>query len=157
LNNEIIIISNFLKQERIKAESQKEIESDEQPQPFDIMAIINNKDTMKSIIGFIADTIREIKAQVEAKPVVKPSEEVVSEKQEIPITEPNDPRLLSIEVNELMLSYRAYNCLTSNKVKTIGDLIQYSEKDLMKFRNMGNKSLAEIKQVLAELGLSLQD
>lgn len=51
---------------------------------------------------------------------------------------------------------RAYNCLISEKILTLGDLIRCSERDLSKIPNFGKKSLIEIRQYLLSCGLSLK-
>jgi len=65
-----------------------------------------------------------------------------------------DPILLR-PVDELELTPRSSNCLKAQSIHYIGDLIQYSENDLLRTPNLGRKSLNEIKQVLAEHNLSL--
>ena len=62
---------------------------------------------------------------------------------------------LSISVNEIELSVRAANCLNNANITTVGELAQKTEAEMLKYRNFGKKSLNEIKQKLAELGLSL--
>lgn len=59
-----------------------------------------------------------------------------------------DPRLLD-SIDNLELSTRSSNCLKSRNIKTIGDLIRFSEFDLLKTKNLGHKSLREIKKALA--------
>jgi len=59
-------------------------------------------------------------------------------------------------IEELDFSVRTYNCLKKANILTIGDLIQISESDLMQIRNFGKKSLTEVKEKLASLGLSIQ-
>ncbi len=58
-------------------------------------------------------------------------------------------------VNELELSVRAANCLKNANIKSIGDLVQRSENEMLKTKNFGKKSLNEIKEVLSEMGLEL--
>ncbi len=58
-------------------------------------------------------------------------------------------------VDELELSVRSANCLQQANIKTIGDLVQKSEGEMLKTKNFGRKSLKEIKEILAEMGLSL--
>ncbi|RMH36276.1 MAG: DNA-directed RNA polymerase subunit alpha [Nitrospirae bacterium] len=58
-------------------------------------------------------------------------------------------------VNELELSVRAANCLRNANIKTIADLVQKTEQEMLKTKNFGKKSLNEIKEVLAEMGLHL--
>ncbi len=64
-------------------------------------------------------------------------------------------QLLNRPVHELELSARARHCLEDLGVETIGDLVALSEQDLMKAKNFGDTSLAEIKEQLQRLGLSL--
>lgn len=63
-------------------------------------------------------------------------------------------RLMEMTVEELDLSVRSYNCLKRAGINTVDELIRKTEEDMMKVRNLGKKSLAEIKEKLAELGLS---
>lgn len=58
-------------------------------------------------------------------------------------------------VEELELSVRSANCLKNANIKYIGDLVQKTEAEMLKTKNFGRKSLNEIKEILAEMGLSL--
>src|SRR5712692_3750176 len=58
-------------------------------------------------------------------------------------------------VDELYLSVRASNCLKTANVRTIADLVQKTESELLKTKNFGKKSLNEIKTILGQMGLSL--
>jgi len=62
---------------------------------------------------------------------------------------------LSRSVNELELSVRAANCLKNANIKTIADLVQKTEGEMLRTKNFGKKSLNEIKEILNEMGLSL--
>ena len=63
-------------------------------------------------------------------------------------------KLLKTSLADLDLSVRAYNCLKSADVKTLGDLVNLDISDMMKFRNFGKKSLTELEQLVAEKGLT---
>lgn len=63
-------------------------------------------------------------------------------------------KLLKTALNDLDLSVRAYNCLKAADVKTLGDLVSLEISDMMKFRNFGKKSLAELEQLVADKGLT---
>ena len=83
-------------------------------------------------------------------------EEAPEEELDFPTTE--NERLmeqLNRSVDELELSVRSYNCLKNADIKTIGDLVVRSEAEMLKTKNFGRKSLNEIKDILAEMGLSL--
>ena len=79
-----------------------------------------------------------------------PAEEVVTETQRDTISEH-----LSRSVDELELSVRSYNCLKNADIKTIGELVQRTEAEMLKTKNFGRKSLNEIKEILATMGISL--
>jgi DNA-directed RNA polymerase subunit alpha len=75
-----------------------------------------------------------------------------------PIEKPQAPKvdpMLLRPVDDLELTPRSSNCLKAQSIHYIGDLIQHNEADLLRTPNLGRKSLNEIKQVLAEHGLSL--
>ena len=83
-------------------------------------------------------------------------EEAPEEDIEFPTSE--DERLmdqLSRSVDEMELSVRSYNCLKNAEIKSIGDLVTRTEHEMLKTKNFGRKSLNEIKDILAEMGLSL--
>ncbi len=63
-------------------------------------------------------------------------------------------KLLKTQLNDLDLSVRAYNCLKAAEVRTLGDLVQLEISDMMKFRNFGKKSLAELEQLVADKNLT---
>ena len=64
-------------------------------------------------------------------------------------------KILAMSVNEIELSVRAANCLNNANITTVGELACKSENDMLKYRNFGKKSLNEIKDKLAELGVGL--
>src|SRR5256885_2151451 len=68
-----------------------------------------------------------------------------------------DPRLperLAKPIEELDLSVRSANCLKNANIRTLGDLVQRTEREMLSTKNFGRKSLDEIKDVLANMGLS---
>jgi DNA-directed RNA polymerase subunit alpha len=62
---------------------------------------------------------------------------------------------LGKSVDEMELSVRSYNCLKNANIRTIGELVQKSEAEMLKTKNFGRKSLNEIKEILSGMGLSL--
>lgn len=62
-------------------------------------------------------------------------------------------KVLKTPLEDLDLSVRAFNCLKAAKINSLSELVQYTQEELMKFRNFGQKSLAEIEQVLHDRGL----
>ncbi len=65
-------------------------------------------------------------------------------------------KALEMTIEELELSVRSFNCLKRAAINTVEELTQKSEEDMMKVRNLGKKSLDEVKNKLEELGLSLR-
>jgi len=61
---------------------------------------------------------------------------------------------LSRSIEELELSVRSYNCLKNANIQTIGELVRKTEAEMLKTKNFGRKSLNEIKEILADMGLS---
>ncbi|MBL8204946.1 MAG: DNA-directed RNA polymerase subunit alpha [Blastocatellia bacterium] len=84
-------------------------------------------------------------------------EEEAEEPVEIPIAPTISPinEHLDKSVDELELSVRSYNCLKNANIKTIRDLVQKSENEMLKTKNFGRKSLNEIKDILVSMGLGL--
>jgi DNA-directed RNA polymerase subunit alpha len=80
---------------------------------------------------------------------LEPPEEEVEEEEE----EFNENLLRSVD--ELELSVRSANCLQNANIRLIGELVQKTEAEMLKTKNFGRKSLKEIKEILAEMGLAL--
>ena len=69
----------------------------------------------------------------------------------------SDDHVLERTIEELDLSVRSYNCLKRAGINTVHDLTEKSEAEMMKVRNLGRKSLEEVKLKLIDLGLGLKD
>jgi DNA-directed RNA polymerase subunit alpha len=88
-------------------------------------------------------------------------EEDEEEEAEGPVVEVSDEEKgalyekLGKSVDEMELSVRSYNCLKNANIRTIGELVQKTESEMLKTKNFGRKSLNEIKEILATMGLSL--
>ena len=81
---------------------------------------------------------------------LEPDEEIPAEVEKVELNEN-----LFRSVDELELSVRAYNCLKTANIRTIADLVQRTEPELLKTKNFGKKSLKEIEDILREMQLSL--
>lgn len=84
---------------------------------------------------------REVPSSVETKPVKEDEKK---------------SRIYDMTIEELDLSVRSYNCLKRAGINTVQELAQRNEDDMMKVRNLGRKSLEEVQQKLAALGLTLR-
>jgi len=62
-------------------------------------------------------------------------------------------KILMMPVDELELSVRAHNCLKAANIHTIADLVRRDEAQLLKFKNFGRKSLAELSEIIEQFGL----
>ena len=65
-------------------------------------------------------------------------------------------KVLEMSIEELDLSVRSYNCLKRAGINSVQELIDKTEQDMMKVRNLGRKSLDEVKNKLDDLGLALR-
>lgn len=74
------------------------------------------------------------------------------------ISKSEDPsvKILETSIDDLDFSVRAYNCLKRANILTLKDLVDKSENEMMKIRNLGKKSLKEVKEKLVELGLGFK-
>jgi len=95
--------------------------------------------------------VNSLKPFVELEKAV---EELNMEKEEVVVVE---NKFESMLIEELDLSVRSYNCLKRAAISTVAELTQKTEEEMMKVRNLGKKSLKEVKDKLAENGLSFRD
>ena len=65
-------------------------------------------------------------------------------------------KILEMTIEELDLSVRSFNCLKRAGINTVNDLIEKSEEEMMKVRNLGKKSYDEVKEKLRSLGYDLR-
>ena len=84
------------------------------------------------------------------------TEEIMDEVTMVEKEEEKKDKILEMTVEELDLSVRSYNCLKRAGINTVEELIQRTQEDMMKVRNMGKKSLEEVNNKLKELNLSLR-
>ena len=93
--------------------------------------------------------IEHLQVMVELSEKVKEEEYMVEREDE------QNSQILEMQIEDLDLSVRSYNCLKRAGINTVEELTQKTEEDMMKVRNLGKKSLKEVKQKLDELGLGL--
>ena len=75
------------------------------------------------------------------------------------IAKVEDPniKILETSIDDLDLSVRAYNCLKRASINNVQDLVNKSENEMMKIRNLGRKSLKEVMDKIKEMGLSFRN
>jgi len=83
------------------------------------------------------------------------SEAMMNKSTVVEKTDKQQNKVLDLTIEELDLSVRSFNCLKRANINTVADLISKTEDDMMKVRNMGRKSLEEVVNKLAMMGLSL--
>lgn len=102
---------------------------------------LNSKEALTIAGKILKEHIEKFITEEIDEPFTQEEEEVDAEKQRI-------TNLLKTSIEDLNLSVRSYNCLKSANINTIGELVARDEQDLLKFRNFGKKSLAELVEVI---------
>ena len=116
-----------------------------------IRVITNGTITAKSAISLAAKVLNEhLKLFIDMSDEAKKAE-VMVEREEV-----KKEKVLEMTIEELDLSIRSFNCLKRANIDTVEDLIERTEDDMMKIRNLGRKSLEEVIQKLASLELTLK-
>ena len=110
----------------------------------------NGAVTSQEAIGIAAKMLME-----HLEVIVELSEKAQEEDYMIERESEQNSQILEMQIEDLDLSVRSYNCLKRAGINTVDELTQKSEEDMMKVRNLGKKSLKEVKQKLDELGLGL--
>ncbi|HKK45200.1 MAG TPA: DNA-directed RNA polymerase subunit alpha [Balneolaceae bacterium] len=107
---------------------------------------VNSKEALTIAGKILKEHIEKFITEEIDEPFTQEEEEVDAEKQRI-------ANLLKTSIEDLNLSVRSYNCLKSANINTIGELVARDEQDLLKFRNFGKKSLAELVEVIEDKNL----
>jgi len=107
---------------------------------------VNAKEALTLAGKILKDHIEKFITEKIEEPFAQEEEEVDAEKQRI-------ANLLRTSIEDLNLSVRAYNCLKSANINSIGELVARDEHDLLKFRNFGKKSLTDLIHVIEEKNL----
>ncbi len=110
----------------------------------------NGAITSQESIGIAAKVLME-----HLSVIVELSEKAKEEDFMIERASEQNSQILEMQIEDLDLSVRSYNCLKRAGINTVDELTQKTEEDMMKVRNLGKKSLKEVKQKLDELGLGL--
>lgn len=114
----------------------------------------NGSVTPEEAVSYAAKILKDymdlfITVEEEARQI----QQIAEEEEEVSPTAELQAKL-DKSIEELELSVRSYNCLEAAGIKTIRDLVQKTESEMLKYRNFGRKSLNEIKTILKEMGLS---
>ncbi len=109
---------------------------------------IHPEDALKGAANILIQHFMLFSDQTMTFETAKPEEDNVVDEEMLHMR-----KLLKTPLSDLDLSVRAYNCLKSADVRTLGDLVNLDIADMMKFRNFGKKSLTELEQLVMEKGL----
>ena len=109
--------------------------------------LISNLKIFQAIEGLVPD-----EPDMEDEEVDFPPQSSVT----LPPLENEEQKILNTTIEDLDLSVRSYNCLKRAGIAIVGDLVNRTEEDMMKVRNLGRKSLEEVKKKLDEYGLSFK-
>jgi DNA-directed RNA polymerase subunit alpha len=110
--------------------------------------LISNLKIFQAIEGLIPEEVEEVEEELDF-----PSQQNTSAQ---PAPENDEQRILNTTIEDLDLSVRSFNCLKRAGIGIVGDLVNRTEEDMMKVRNLGRKSLEEVKKKLEEYGLSFK-
>jgi DNA-directed RNA polymerase subunit alpha len=110
---------------------------------------INPEDALQEAAKILIYHFQLFSKETIALDTAKPEEEEAVDEEILKMR-----KLLKTALADLDLSVRAYNCLKAANVKSLGDLASLEVSDMMKFRNFGKKSLAELEQLIADKNLS---
>ena len=107
--------------------------------------LVNRLKLFQGMRGFVEEVIDDTE-----------EEEQIDTADAQPTPEDKEKRILDMTIEDLDLSVRSFNCLKRAGIDFVGDLVNKSEEDMMKVRNLGRKSLDEVKKKLEDIGLSLK-
>ena len=111
----------------------------------------NGSITPEDALSLAAKTLRDqLNVFIDLSDAVEIIEDVVVEEK------PDTSEILSMKIEDMELSVRSFNCLKRAGINTVEDLCNKTESEMMKIRNLGNKSLVEVHERLEAMGLSLR-
>lgn len=111
----------------------------------------NGSITPEDALSLAAKTLRDqLNVFIDLSDAVEIIEDVVVEET------PDTSEILSMKIEDMELSVRSFNCLKRAGINTVEDLCNKTESEMMKIRNLGNKSLVEVHERLEAMGLSLR-
>lgn len=119
---------------------------------------LNPDEAVAKAVSTLIDQLRPFKyiygaiAEEAEKEIVKPEEVTVSEE----VQDSENSQKLDMTIEDLDLSVRSFNCLKRAGINTVRDLVAMTEEELIKVRNLGRKSLEEVKKKLSDGDLSLK-
>ena len=117
----------------------------------DVQKVDQKNKTLQQDVQYLEKKNKTLEKDVQYWKNFLPQHPTVATKQEI-----NEKRLLARKIDDLELTVRSTNCLKAEEIYTIGELIKWKERELLKTPNLGKKSLTEIQKALQVWGFKLR-
>ena len=134
-----------------KRDHYKQLERKNKVLGKDVQQVDQKNKTLQQDVQYLEKKNKTLEKDVQYWKNFLPPVPTVATKQEI-----NEKRLLARKIDDLELTVRSMNCLKAEGIYTVGELIKWKERELLKTPNLGKKSLTEIKAVLQVRGLKLR-
>ena len=134
-----------------KRDHYKQLERKNKVLGKDVQQVDQKNKTLQQDVQYLEKKNKTLEKDVQYWKNFLPQHPTVATKQEI-----NEKRLLARKIDDMRLTMRSTNCLKAEGIYTVGELIKWKERELLKTPNLGKKSLREIKEVLQEWGLKLR-
>ena len=134
-----------------KRDHYKQLERKNKVLGKDVQQVDQKNKTLQQDVQYLEKKNKTLEKDVQYWKNFLPQHPTVATKQEI-----NEKRLLARKIDDMRLTMRSTNCLKAEGIYTVGELIKWKERELLKTPNLGKKSLTEIKEVLQEWGLKLR-
>ena len=133
-----------------KRDHYKQLERKNKVLGKDVQQVDQKNKTLQQDVQYLEKKNKTLEKDVQYWKNFLPQHPTVATKQEI-----NEKRLLARKIDDMRLTMRSTNCLKAEGIYTVGELIKWKERELLKTPNLGKKSLREIKEVLQEWGFKL--
>ena len=134
-----------------KRDHYKQLERKNKVLGKDVQQLDQKNKTLQQDVQYLEKKNKTLEKDVQYWKSVLPPVPTVATKQEI-----NEKRLLARKIDDMRLTMRSTNCLKAEGIYTVGELIKWKERELLKTPNLGKKSLTEIQKALQVWGFKLR-
>ena len=134
-----------------KRDHYKQLERKNKVLGKDVQQVDQKNKTLQQDVQYLEKKNKTLEKDVQYWKNFLPQHPTVATKQEI-----NEKRLLARKIDDLELTVRSTNCLKAEGIYTVGELIKWKERELLKTPNLGKKSLTEIQKALQVWGFKLR-
>ena len=134
-----------------KRDHYKQLERKNKVLGKDVQQVDQKNKTLQQDVQYLEKKNKTLEKDVQYWKNFLPQHPTVATKQEI-----NEKRLLARKIDDLELTVRSMNCLKAEGIYTVGELIKWKERELLKTPNLGKKSLTEIQKALQVWGFKLR-